>query len=66
MSDKKPNQKLSIPELAYKALVSANAKLVRERQKEGGTLVIWRDGKVAHVPASELEIPKEVLFKKTS
>ena len=66
MSDKKPNQKLSISELAYKALVSANAKLVRERQKAGETMVIWRDGKVVHVLASELEIPEEVVLKKAS
>lgn len=47
-------------ELAYKALVSANAKLVRERQKAGETMIIWRDGKVVEVLASELEIPVEV------
>lgn len=62
---KEKNDEVSLGELAYKALVSANAKLVRERQQAGETLIIWRDGKVVEVSASELEIPKEIHFKKT-
>jgi hypothetical protein len=54
-SKKKPIEDLG--ELAHRALVSANAKLVVRSRETGRSLVIWRDGKVCHVPASEIEIP---------
>ena len=43
-----------IQEKAEKALKSAVRKLVRERSKTGESLYIWRNGKVAKVPASQL------------
>ena len=43
-----------IQEKAEKALKSAVRKLVQERKKTGESLYIWRNGKVAKVPASQL------------
>ena len=40
--------------LAEKALKKAIAKLIALRCRAGGSLAIWRDGKVVHVPAVEL------------
>ena len=53
------NQFQSMREPAKKALNAAFAKLVRENRKNGRSLVIWRDGKVCHIPASEIEIPED-------
>ena len=44
----------TIQEMAEKALKSAVRKLVQERKKTGESLYIWRNGKVAKVPASQL------------
>ena len=44
----------TIQEKAEKALKSAVRKLVQERKKTGESLYIWRNGKVAKVPASQL------------
>jgi hypothetical protein len=40
--------------LAEKALNLAIAKLIEERARSGGSLVVWQDGRVISVPASEL------------
>jgi hypothetical protein len=44
-------------ELAEQALRSAVAKLIQERQHTGESLILWRDGRVAHVAADELKVP---------
>ena len=44
----------TIQEKAEKALKSAVRKLVQERKKTGESLYIWRNGKVAKVPANQL------------
>ena len=44
----------TIQEKAEKALKSAVRKLVQERKKTGESLYIWRNGKVAKIPASQL------------
>lgn len=58
MSDNKQNNNkvLNMGDRALEALVAANANLVRERRKTGEHLLIWRDGKVCSVPASEIDI----------
>ena len=67
MSNNKQNgsKVKNMGELALKALVAANANLVRERRKTGEPLLVWRDGKVCSVPASEIDIsenqPKKIL-----
>jgi hypothetical protein len=44
-------------ELAEQALRSAVAKLIAERRRAGESLVIWQDGEVVCVPASEVPDP---------
>ncbi|MCL4512722.1 MAG: hypothetical protein M1421_01740 [Candidatus Eremiobacteraeota bacterium] len=39
---------------AERALKDAFVKLVRERRKTGETLILWKDGKVVEIPASEI------------
>ena len=39
---------------AYQALKKAVAKVIQEHEQTGDPVVIWRDGKVAWVPASQL------------
>ena len=46
--------------LALKALTSANAKLVLNSRTTGDSLVIWRDGKVCRVPATEIDVPSNL------
>ena len=61
MSEKQQNgsEFESMRELANEALLAAFSKLVRENRKSGNSLVIWRDGKVCHIPASEIQIPED-------
>jgi hypothetical protein len=44
---------------AKRALTAAFEKLVIERRKTGEKLIIWRDGKVCHVPAAEIHLPSD-------
>jgi len=39
-----------------KAMKQAVAKAIAENKRLGIPLVIWRDGKVVHVPPEELEV----------
>ena len=50
-------------DLALEALISANNKLIRERRITGESLIIWKDGKVVEVPATELELPEDKIKK---
>ena len=56
MKRKKNKQKKNINDLAEEALLSAFAKLVLERRKTGDSLVLWENGRVVNVPASEIEL----------
>jgi hypothetical protein len=47
---------LTLAERAYQA---ACRKLILERRRLGETIVLWRDGRVQHVPASEIPLPEE-------
>lgn len=47
---------------AERAAKDAFANLVRERRKTGETLVLWKDGKVVEIPASQ--IPDSALHSK--
>jgi hypothetical protein len=44
---------------AKRALTAAFEKLVIERRKSGETLVIWRDGKICHVPATDIHLSSD-------
>lgn len=39
---------------ALRAARDAFSKLVRERRKTGETLILWQDGKVVEIPASQI------------
>lgn len=45
--------------LATRASESAFRKLIEERRLTGETIVIWREGRVQHIPASEICLPNE-------
>ncbi len=49
---------------AVKALKEAVAEVVRDHQRTGDPLAIWRDGKVVWVPAEKL-LPRRVRRKST-
>ncbi len=53
------NQRRKLPPLAIKAeqaLKKAVRKVVIEHKQTGDPLVVWRDGKVVHIPASRLRV----------
>jgi uncharacterized protein YicC (UPF0701 family) len=58
-SDERKAESERLANLALKALKSAFAKLVIERRKTGGSLVLWVNNRVEHVPASEITLPGE-------
>lgn len=41
-------------QMAERALKDAFKKLVLERRKTGGTLILWQNGKVVEIPASKI------------
>lgn len=43
---------------AQQALEIAVAKTILEHKREGLPLVVWRNGKVVHIPAHKLKVPK--------
>ena len=49
---KKPSMSL----LAYKALREAVAKTILDHKKTGDPIVVWKNGKVVWIPASQLPI----------
>ena len=49
----------SFSDKALRALDIAFRKLVLERRLTNDTLVMWKDGKVAKVPATEIVLPGE-------
>jgi hypothetical protein len=56
MSDK-PRDEPSLGDLAETALKEAVKKVVEEARRRGGTLVVWKDGAVARIPADQLPMP---------
>ena len=55
---KKKEQKKKVPSAiqAEKALQIAVAEVIEDHKRTGDPLVIWRNGRVAKVPAEELEV----------
>jgi hypothetical protein len=52
-------RQLSLSERARLALNRAFARVVAEHKQNGLPVVLWRDGKVVHVPAEELTPAEE-------
>jgi hypothetical protein len=44
---------------AEQALTAAFEKLVLECRRNCETVIIWRDGKICHVPASDIRLPSD-------
>ena len=53
---KKEYRKMSMEKMAEKALQEAVAEVIADRKRTGDPLIVWRDGKVAHVPPEQIEI----------
>lgn len=45
--------------LAEKAFKEAVAEVIEEHRRTGFPIVIWRDGKIVHIPADELPVQKK-------
>ena len=52
---KKDHKNMSLGEMAEDALKKAVARVVEEHRKSGEPLPVWRDGKIVHVPAEQLQ-----------
>ena len=46
-----PHDKLDLGRLAMEAMQAAIDGVIEKAQRENGTLVVWEDGAVRHVPA---------------
>lgn len=55
---KEDNELPGIAVLADKALKNAVAKVIEDHRRSGLPIVIWRDGKIVHVPPDEIPIRK--------
>ena len=58
MTKRRKESKDTFSEMAQKALNEAFADLVRETRKTRGSLVIWHNNRVTHMPASKIPIPR--------
>ena len=58
-TDTKDQSTENFSDKALRALDIAFRKLVLERRLINDTLVMWKDGKVCHVPATEIVLPGE-------
>jgi len=56
MKRKKIHRKMPMEKMAEKALQEAVAEVIANRKRTGDPLIVWRDGKVAHVPPEQIEI----------
>jgi uncharacterized protein YacL (UPF0231 family) len=55
---KSKNKQAEIPlaKLAEEALKKAVAEAIAEHKRAGHPIAVWRDGKVVHIPADQIEI----------
>ncbi len=53
MSKKKPAE-VPLEKLAEEALKEAVAEVIANHKRTGDPIVIWRNGKVVHIPASQI------------
>lgn len=58
------DEMISYGQKAERALKQAFVKLVKERRKTGGSLILWQNGKVVEVPAEQ--IPNSALNCRTT
>jgi hypothetical protein len=56
MKGKKIHRNMPMEKMAEKALQEAVAEVIADRKRTGDPLIVWRDGKVAHVPPEQIEI----------
>ncbi len=56
MKGKRIYRKIPMEKMAEKALQEAVAEVIADHKKTGAALIVWRDGKIAHVPPEQIEI----------
>ena len=56
MKGKRNHRKIPMEKMAEKALQEAVAEVIADHKRTGDPLVVWRDGKIAHVPPEQIEI----------
>ena len=56
MTSKKKPAEVPLEELAEEALKEAVAEVIANRKRTGDPIVIWRNGKVVHIPAGQIEL----------
>jgi uncharacterized protein YacL (UPF0231 family) len=54
-SKKKPAE-VPLEKLAEEALKKAVAEAIAEHKRAGHPIAVWRDGKVVHIPADQIEL----------
>jgi hypothetical protein len=56
MKSKKKQAKIPLERLAEDALKEAVAEVIADHKRTGDPIVIWRDNKVVHIPADQIEM----------
>jgi len=56
MKNKKKGSEVPLEKLAEQALKEAVAEAIAEHKRAGHPIAVWRDGKVVHIPADQIEI----------
>ena len=56
MKGKRIQRKIPMEKMAEKALQEAVAEVIADHKRTGDPLIVWRNGKVAHVPPDQIEI----------
>jgi len=65
MKSKKKPAEVPLEKLAEQALKKAVAEAIAEHKRAGHPIAVWRDGKVVHIPADQIEM-KETQAKYTT
>jgi len=56
MKGKKKQPAAPLEKLAEEALKEAVAEAIAEHKRAGHPIAVWRDGKVVHIPADQIEM----------
>ena len=56
MKNKKKRAEVPLEKLAEEALKKAVAEAIAEHKRAGYPIAVWRDGKVVHIPADQIEL----------
>jgi hypothetical protein len=56
MKGKKKRAEVPLEKLAERALKEAVAEAIAEHKRAGHSIAVWRNGKVVHIPADQIEV----------